>query len=313
MELDTSTRESLMNPNRRWFLKTAAAGAAALLPVSRADASGAQGTIDSGRRGVLVDTTRCVGCRACEAACAETNALPDPVSPGDDHVFDKPRTTSTRAFTVVNAVGQSADAEARFVKRQCMHCLEPACASACLVRALDKTPTGPVVYHKERCLGCRYCLVACPFGVPKYEYESPSPYVRKCTFCADRQAGGRGPACTTVCPSGALTFGNRLELIDEAKERIYAPGSTYVRHIYGETEVGGTSWLYITDLPMDRLGLPQVGQYAYSSLAQASLAAVPFVLTLWPPLLMGLYKFSQSRTAAAGVSTTDDVSEANHE
>ena len=286
-----------MNLNRRMFLKTAAAGAALLAPATRAEASGSLREIDAGRRGVLVDTTKCVGCRACEAACAETNSLPGPASLGDDTVFKSTRTMDTRTFTVVNAAATAPGAAARFVKRQCMHCVEPACASACPVRAFDKTPTGPVVYHKDRCLGCRYCVLVCPFGVPQYEFDSPLPFVRKCTFCADRQARGEAPACTSVCPTGALTFGTRNELIERAQERLYAPGSTYVRHIFGEHEVGGTSWMYITDIPLERLGLPtELGTYAYSSLTQASLAAVPFVLTLFPPLLMGIYSFSKRQS-----------------
>ena len=284
-----------MNLNRRTFFKVAgAAGAVALSPARSAKASTGDVSLDANRRGVLVDTTKCVGCRACEAGCAEANSLPGPAMLDDAAVFAKPRTTATTAYTVVNRA--STAAPARFIKRQCMHCVEPACASACLVRALDKTPTGPVVYHKDRCLGCRYCMVACPFSVPKYEYESPLPYVRKCTFCADRQEKGEAPACTSVCPSGALTFGKRTELIETARERLYASGSPYVRHIYGEEEVGGTSWMYITDIPFEKLGLPgDLGTYAYSSLTQASLAAVPFVLTLWPPLLMGIYSFSKRR------------------
>ena len=285
-----------MNLNRRTFLKTAAASAAVLAPAARADASGVSREVDAARRGVLVDTTKCVGCRACEAACAEANHLPGPAQAGDDSVFKTPRTMDTRTYTVVNAAATAPGAEARFIKRQCMHCMEPACASACLVRALDKTPTGPVIYHKDRCLGCRYCLVACPFEVPKYEYDSALPFVQKCTFCASRQANGEDPACTSVCPTGALLFGTRNELIETAKERLYAPGSKYVRHIFGEDEVGGTSWLYITDIDFDKLGLPaDLGDVAYSSLTQASLAAVPFVLTLWPPLLMGIYSFSKRR------------------
>jgi Fe-S-cluster-containing dehydrogenase component len=253
-----------------------------------------------------------VGCRACEAACAEANSLQSPVSPGDDSVFKARRTMDTRTYTVVNAATTAAPSPERFVKRQCMHCVEPACASACLVRALDKTPTGPVVYHKDRCLGCRYCMVACPFDVPKYEYESALPYVKKCTFCADRQAKGEAPACASVCPSGALQFGNRNALIETAKERLYAPGSQYVRHIFGEHEVGGTSWMYITDVPFDKLGLPTgLGSYAYSSLTQASLAAVPFVLTLWPPLLMGIYSFSKRRNQEAAKAARAE--ETHHE
>ena len=283
-----------MKLNRRTFFKMAGtAGAVALAPAKNAAAATNAEILDAGRRGVLVDTTKCIGCRACEAACAEANTLPGPAMLDDAAVFAKPRKTDTKSLTVVN---QRASAPVRFVKQQCMHCVEPACASACLARALDKTPTGPVVYHKERCLGCRYCMVACPFDVPKYEYEKALPYVTKCSFCAERQAKGDAPACTSVCPSGALTFGNRTELVDVARERLYAKGSAYVRHIYGENEVGGTSWMYITDIPIEKLGLPtDVGTYAYSSLTQASLAAVPFVLTLWPPLLMGIYSFSKRR------------------
>lgn len=303
-----------MDLNRREFFTVAgAAGAVALCPTVKASAStGDAASVNDARRGVLVDTTKCIGCRACEAACAETNALPGPAMLDDPAVFDKTRTTNIHTHTVVNrAADTGPTAPARFVKRQCMHCAEPACASACLVRALDKTPTGPVVYHKDRCLGCRYCMVACPFGVPQYEYDTPLPFVQKCHFCADRQAKGQDPACTSVCPTGALTFGTRDELVDLAKQRIYAAGSTYLRHIYGEHEVGGTSWLYLTDVPFEKLGLPtELGTYAYSSLAQASLAAVPFVLTLWPPLLMGLYTFSKRRDNVAASGAPDQ--EARH-
>lgn len=295
-----------MNLNRRMFLRVAGtAGAVALSPAAAATAATSEEMVNAGRRGVLVDTTKCIGCRACEAGCAESNQLPGPASLDDPAVFARPRLTDTRTYTVVNAAASAGLASpARFIKRQCMHCVEPACASACLVRALDKTPTGPVVYHKDRCLGCRYCMVACPFNVPKYEYESALPYVQKCTFCADRQAAGQAPACTSVCPSGALLFGKRDELLDIARERIYAKDSAYVRHIFGEHEVGGTSWIYITDIPFDRLGLPtDLGTYAYSSLAQASLAAVPFVLTLWPPLLMGMYTFTKRREQVAAEET----------
>jgi Fe-S-cluster-containing dehydrogenase component len=299
-----------MKLNRRTFFKLAGtAGAVALAPAKAAATTDAA-VLDAGRRGVLVDTTKCIGCRACEAACAEANTLSGQVALDDAAAFAKPRKTDTASFTVVNKAAVASPA--RFVKQQCMHCVEPACASACLARALDKTPAGPVVYHKDRCLGCRYCMVACPFDVPKYEYEKALPYVRKCTFCADRQEKGEAPACTSVCPSGALTFGSRNALLDTARERLYAKDSTYVRHIYGENEVGGTSWMYITDIPLEKLGLPtEVGSYAYSSLTQASLAAVPFVLTLWPPLLMGIYSFSKRRNDV-GAHGADPREEADH-
>ncbi len=295
-----------MDLSRRKFLKLAgaagAAGAVAAPGVARASTA-----IASGRgRGLLIDTTRCVGCRACEAACSEKNALPEPALAGDERVFDVKRTTSPNAYTVVNRYGNTG--EARFVKTQCMHCAEPACASACPAKALEKTASGPVVYHQERCLGCRYCMVACPFGVPQFEYEKAAPYIRKCSFCADRQAAGKLPACADACPSGALQFGNRAELLEEARTRIYQNPDKYVHHVYGETEAGGTSVLYISDRPFERLGFRNnVGSTSYPAMTQTALSAVPFILTLWPPILMGLYAINKRHEAAsrgAGESET---------
>lgn len=285
-----------MKLNRRALLKLGGAvGASAVAaPSARVEATTGPGV---NTPAVLVDTTLCIGCRGCEAACAEANGLGDPAMAGDSAVFDARRTTDEHTFTVVNRV---AAAPERFVKTQCMHCVEPGCASACPTRALEKTAAGPVVYHPERCLGCRYCMVACPFDVPKYEFNEPAPYVKKCTFCAERQARGETPACTSVCPSGALTFGRRDELLEEARRRIYATPNTYSRHIYGEEEAGGTSWLYITDLQPEALGLPaNLPEVPAASLASGALSVVPLILTLWPPLLMGLYSFAHSSTRTA--------------
>ena len=225
-----------MKLGRRTFLQIAGAtGTAALVTLpGRAQAIGGVETKGEDESSVLVDTTKCIGCRGCEAACAEANHLPDP--PDDEKAFEKPRQTSTQVFTVVNRspVKPRAGGE-RFAKTQCMHCVEPACASACPAKALEKTASGPVVYHQERCLGCRYCMVACPFGVPQFEYEKTAPYIRKCSFCADRQAAGKLPACADACPSGALQFGNRAELLEEARTRIYQNPGKYVHHVYGET------------------------------------------------------------------------------
>ncbi|GEJ58232.1 hypothetical protein AMYX_29730 [Anaeromyxobacter diazotrophicus] len=248
---------------------------------------------------MLVDTTLCAGCRGCEAACAEANGLPAPAS--DEAVKGARRETAPEVFTVVNAFGPIGhDGDDRFAKRQCMHCLEPACASVCMVRALDKTPTGPVVYHGERCLGCRYCMVACPFEVPKYQYDKLAPLVRKCTFCPSRQAEGKKPACASVCPTGALTFGKRRALIELAKGRIYRNPEKYLHHVYGEHEAGGTDWLYISDVPFEQLGMKAVRDEPYPDKVQGALSAPPFVMTLWPPLLMGLYAFSKRRDALNG-------------
>jgi formate dehydrogenase iron-sulfur subunit len=289
-----------MKLDRRTFLKvTGAAGAAGL--ACRAGQAEAATSVGPARgKGVLVDSTLCVGCRGCEAACSEANGLPAPEGAADARVFEARRTTGPLTYTVVNRADRLAPSgETRFAKSQCMHCLEPACASVCPVRAFEKQPGGPVVYHRNRCIGCRYCMVSCPFGVPKYEYAKAIPYVRKCTFCASRQAEGKPPACTEVCPTGALHFGERDELIEIARERIYAKPARYVRHIYGEREAGGTSWLYIGDLPIESYGMrADVSERPVPALTSTALAGVPFVMTLVPPALMGLYAFSKQRAEA---------------
>jgi Fe-S-cluster-containing dehydrogenase component len=298
-----------MELSRRTFIKLAAAAGAASVAArpARAEASALRRV---NTPAVLVDTTRCAGCRGCEAACSEANHLAEPAQAGQDAVFTSARQTNVGAYTVVNRYSNPADAAApRFVKHQCMHCVDPACASACLAKALEKTAAGPVVYHKERCLGCRYCMVACQFDVPKFEFDSAAPYIHKCSFCAERQARGLAPACASVCPTGALQFGRRESLLEEARTRIYQNPDKYVHHVYGETEAGGTSWLYITDVPFERLGFrTDLGPTAPPELTRTALAAVPFVLTLWPPLLMGLYSFSQRRNAARR-----DEQEATHD
>ncbi len=281
-----------MRIGRRRFFQVAAVTAGAVgATAASAESTAAHGTDDGAS--VLVDTTLCVGCRACEAACSEANQNPPP--PESDDVFSQPRETSTTAFTVVNQAMKE-DGTKRWAKRQCMHCLSPGCAAACPVRAMDKLASGPVVYDPKNCLGCRYCMIACPFEIPKYEYDSITPRVRKCTFCADRQAKGQKPACTEVCPSGALTFGKRGELLDAAKTRIYTNPTRYVHHVYGEHEVGGTSWLYLTDVQPEKLALKTgLPERAIPEHVQGALSAPPFVMTLWPPLLMGLYVFSKRR------------------
>ena len=285
-----------MKVTRRGFFKIAGATAGASLLSTEARAAEAHGALDG--PGVLVDTTLCVGCRGCEAACAEANELPAPVE--GEKVFDEKRDTAQHVFTVVNRHATEQGGE-RFVKTQCMHCVAPACASACPVQAMVKLPTGPVVYDASRCMGCRYCMIACPFNVPKYEYESAAPRVRKCTFCAKRQAEGKGPACAEVCPSGALLFGKRAELLEIAKKRIYTNPDRYVHHVYGEQEAGGTSWLYITDVPFEKMPYfpNDVGTRAYPDIVSGALGAPPFVMTLWPPLLMGIYAMTPKKDEAA--------------
>lgn len=288
-----------MTLDRRVFLELLAAGGAVGLAGS-ATAAGEANPPAGEPFGVLVDTTRCVGCRGCEAACSEANALPPPEAAGGVPDPESGRVTTPERFTVVNRADRPGpDGEPRWAKSQCFHCLQPACEAACPVHALEKTPAGPVVYHADRCMGCRYCMVACPFGVPKYEYDKPIPYVRKCTFCAPRLAEGKAPACVSACPSGALTFGKRSEILDEARRRVWGAddGVRRVRKVYGEREAGGTSWVVVADVPFESLGYPgNVSEEPAPSLTEAALSAVPAVMTLWPPLLAGLALMSRERS-----------------
>jgi Fe-S-cluster-containing dehydrogenase component len=255
--------------------------------------------------GVLVDLTRCAGCRMCELSCAEANGLPEPE--WDDAVDDVKRPTSERQWTVVNRFETSRGEV--FVKRQCMHCLAPACASACLTKAMCKTEEGPVVWREDRCMGCRYCMIACPFDAPKFEYSSPIPKIQKCRMCWERVAEGELPACVENCPNEALTFGKRSELLEIARQRIYENPGEYVSHIYGEHEAGGTGWLYISPVPFEELGFPtDVGEESYPETTRDFLTSVPVVLTLWPAFLLGLRR----ATAAAedrGADPPDDAPE----
>jgi Fe-S-cluster-containing dehydrogenase component len=256
--------------------------------------------------GVLVDLTLCVGCRKCEWACREANglAVDEPiVAYEDESVFEKRRRPDAEQLTVVNRnTPEENGGVPVHVKTQCMHCFEPACASACLVSAFRKTPEGPVVYDPSVCIGCRYCMVACPFGMPAYTYDNPtSPVVRKCSMCFERiTAEGGRPACVEMCPVEALTFGKRSEMLALARRKMAAEPGRYVDHIYGEREAGGTCWLYLSSVPFDQVGFKtNVGNTPYPELTKGFLSAVPLVLVLWPALLMGAYAFTRNREKLA--------------
>lgn len=293
-----------MTIDRRKFLKVTASVAGATV-VSQPARAIAKLTAVPARRdsaGVLVDTTKCIGCRSCEAACNEVNNLPKPeVDLYDPSVLESRRQTDSTSYTVVNAFLVLQDGSRVTVKSQCMHCQEPACASACFVKALEKTSMGPVVYHEDRCVGCRYCMVACPFSLAKFEYEKAVPAIKKCQFCFARQAAGKPPACVEACPAGALTFGKRHELIETARSRIYNNPDQYVHHIYGEHEVEGTSWMYISSVPFEDLGFrTDLGTTAYPTFTQGFLSAVPLVLIIWPAILTGCYWWSRNRDQHEG-------------
>jgi Fe-S-cluster-containing dehydrogenase component len=236
-------------------------------------------------RGVLYDSTQCLGCRACEEACAKAHGLP---VPQDEMIPGKVRMTSETQRTVVNTFTTSKGDI--MVKKQCMHCNQPACAAACLTQAMYKTKEGPVIWRGEKCMGCRYCMVSCPFDVPKFEYHSANPKIVKCDLCYDRISEGNKPACIEAC-AGALTFGTRRELLNEARKRIIANPDQYVDSIYGETVAGGTAFMYLSPAPFEELGFnTTIQNSSYPALSKGFLYTVPAVFVLLPTLLLGIHE-----------------------
>lgn len=274
-----------MKTTRRKFLQFsgAAAGASLLLGPQNAFASTAAKDT-SQQLAMLNDTTRCIGCQACERACAEKNGFPEP---DEKPAAGNERSTGPEALTTVNA--RATQKGIIFSKTQCMHCDQPACVSACLVNAMYKTDEGPVIWQEDKCMGCRYCMVACPYDVPKFEYGSINPRIRKCVMCYDRLSIGNIPACAEACPQEAILFGRRGDLLDIARKRIYDHPGQYIHHIYGENEVGGTNMLYLAAVPFEQLGFrTDLGTTAYPEYTKTFLYSVPLALLLAPSFMLGL-------------------------
>ncbi len=272
----------------------------------------------------LIDTTRCVGCRSCQVTCKQWNDLEGvkTLLPGEGLGLQSPRVLDQQTFVVLT-YAELPDAKApgglRYVstKRQCMHCDDPACASACPVTALHKDANGAVTYDADKCLGCRYCMWACPWGVPTAEWDSLAPKIRKCTHCADRAAqpapaerNGKAlsdeertrfvaaqtiPACVKQCPANALKFGKKSDLLKEARARIAKAPDKYVDHIYGEKEAGGTSMLYLAAVPFEQLGLPKVGHESYPARSVVALGAVPPAVIGVGAALGGVYALQKRK------------------
>ncbi len=241
-------------------------------------------TTGSSPKALLIDTTQCVGCGSCYEACKEKNGLPET---SDDFLNDH---LSENTFTIL------VDEDDRYLRRMCMHCVDPTCVSVCPVGALEKTAAGPVVYHEDRCMGCRYCVQACPFDVPKYTWQARLPKVRKCTMCADRLAQGQPTACAEACPAGATMFGDRDEMLAEAKSRIAADPDTYYNHIYGEHEIGGTSVLVISDVSPAELGFPvNLGNEPLPELTAAVLEKIPRFSVAASVFLGGIWWITKRR------------------
>jgi Fe-S-cluster-containing dehydrogenase component len=243
------------------------------------------------RMGFLVDLTKCVGCRRCEWACADANDNPhgELEECDDQSVFLTRRAPTADQFCIVNrAAPPAGGSEPSHAKVQCMHCEDPPCVSACLVGAMKKLPDGPVIYDASRCIGCRYCMIACPFERLAYEYDRKlTPRVRKCEMCRHRTVEGKVPACVEICPVEALQYGRRDDLLRIAHERIAKNPGQYIDHVYGETEAGGTSWLYVAGRPFEDfspLGFPVLGPTSPARYTEATqhgifkFGAAPMVL-----------------------------------
>lgn len=249
-------------------------------------------------KGVLVDLSRCVGCRGCQVACKEWNQLPAEATTWQGS-YENPPELKWNTYTKMRFVEGFDDNKNffwKFIKTQCMHCKEPACASACPVGALYKTAEGPVIYDSQKCMGCRYCMLACPFHVPTFEWDKALPLIKKCTFCADRQSANKAPSCVQTCPSMALQYGEREAVLQEAKNRIKTHPEKYVNHIFGENEVGGASWMYISSVPFDKLGFPtSLGDKPFPAYTWQALSKIPFVVGGLAAALTGVWFICKRR------------------
>jgi formate dehydrogenase iron-sulfur subunit len=234
------------------------------------------------KKALLIDLTLCVGCNACQLACKETNKMPEPEK--------EEKSLSVSAYTALD------EYDGVFVRRMCQHCEDPTCASVCPVGAFTKMPEGPVVYDVEKCIGCRYCMQACPFQVPRYEWSSTYPRVQKCVLCHERLAQGLPTACSEACPTGATKFGDRADLLKEAAERLAAEPDKYVQRIYGQQEVGGTSVLYISSVPFEQLGFKTTLQNTpLPQLTWNALSKIPGVVSVGGSLLFGIWWITNRR------------------
>jgi formate dehydrogenase iron-sulfur subunit len=288
-------------------------------------------------KATLVDTTKCIGCRACQVACKQWNDREGEETElqlgGVD--FQNPVTLSAKTYTLIS-FHELPNEEAPggldyiFTMHRCLHCLDPACASACPTTALTRQPDGPVTYDASKCIGCRYCIWACPWGVPTAEWDSLAPKIQKCTHCADRlnqplpltrngvalsEEENKAfrtniviPACVKACPADALCFGEREEMLQRARNRISERPEKYIDHIYGEKEAGGTSVLYLASVPFEKIGLPVVGDKPYPAVSRTALHAVPPAVLAAGALLGGIYSFFKRRTLALALPQSETAS-----
>ncbi|MBU0755422.1 MAG: 4Fe-4S dicluster domain-containing protein [Planctomycetes bacterium] len=242
---------------------------------------------------ILVDVTKCTGCEQCVAACVRANGL-DPIRADADRATLRDGLSSHRLSSVIQL------GDGGFARKSCMHCLEPSCAEACLVGGITKTPEGPVVYDPDKCIGCRYCMLACPFHIPRYEWDKTMPFMKKCHLCFERLKLGRSPACVEACPRGALLFGDRPAMLDAARMRISSQPDRYRSHIWGEKEYGGTSVIYISDVDLSALDWPGDSTAPIPSLTKPLITKTPMIGLGVAACLLGLNWVVQRRMKLAG-------------
>ncbi|PKL82771.1 MAG: 4Fe-4S ferredoxin [Ignavibacteriae bacterium HGW-Ignavibacteriae-3] len=254
----------MTNQSRREFLKTTALIGTAVTGLSSKTNGAQTNQLSEDRMGVLVDTTICIGCRKCEWACKTSHEMETaPLDSYDDRsVFNVKRRPDSKSLTVVNEYLNNETSSLPIdVKVQCMHCDNPACVSACIVGAFSKKENGAVIWDGDKCIGCRYCMIACPFQVPAFEFEvALKPDIKKCDFCFERTKIGKIPACTEICPVEAVTFGRREDLVKAAHHKIKNYPNRYINRVFGEHEVGGTSWIYLASKEFEELAFPKLGK-----------------------------------------------------
>ena len=326
-----------MSMKRRDFLKGALAGGALLTSGGPAQARGNK-TMAPEAVGLLYDSTLCIGCKACVAACKEVNGMP-PEFITEEHYWDTPLDISGHTLNVIkmykSGSGEKKDSEQdgyAFMKVSCLHCVDPSCVSACPVSAMTKDPvTGIVGYDKGACIGCRYCVAACPFGVPRFQYDTPFPQISKCQLCRHRMPDGKYAACAEVCPTGATLFGPVKDLHAEASRRIAlkpgqetefprgnlkthdqsshtAKAAKYIPRIYGEKEVGGTQMLKLSAVPFDKLGMPDLPERSYASVSE-TMQHTLYGWLMMPLAFLGVLTFVAKRNVKDDMEETETTVE----
>ncbi len=257
-----------MTIKRRSFLKGiagAGVGVAATPLISSTALASKVKKLENNHIGMLYDATKCIGCKSCEVACKKANGMP--VELDASGLYDGPRDLSENTLNIIKLY--KGPEGSSFVKRQCMHCVDPNCVSGCPTSALNKSENGIVTYDKDACCGCRYCQMDCPYNIPKFEFNDFYGEIKKCELCRETNLAENGqPACTEACPAGAVVFGNVKQLLADAKQTIQNAPDQYINKVYGEFEGGGTSVLYISKVPFEKLGLPTLPDYSQASVSE---------------------------------------------